>query len=269
MEKEKQKIRKLYLVSSDFYNQLNSRIPKPPNLLGIENDFFKIFQNSKLSPTEKMLYYNNLLKIHQNARNSVPIEQKRDVQTQATNSTEFATQTEKYKSKKRGRRSRESTPYSSFMETVDESSETVVPAEDFRNQFFKENIYDNLPINEVPAIPEEDEAMDLSAEQESFLNTLKEQSGNPDASFRDFSFKHMDNPNKSFAIARHKKTNDTLTLEKPQKSKKNEASSSKKNQSRQSFSPLKTRTQRIESNREIKEHPWHQYGSYRTKASRP
>lgn len=75
MEKEKNKIRRLIVLSAEHYEKLRKNfqqgsLPLTQNLSNIEELLLKIINNSKLTPLQKLSAFQNVLTIKQNAQAS-------------------------------------------------------------------------------------------------------------------------------------------------------------------------------------------------------
>lgn len=158
---------------------------------------------------------------------------------------------------------RESTPrsYESFQDniaTLEDQNSVSAPS---HQQFYPENIYENVPLNAETLSAENSEMMDLSEEKESFLNNLRKETENSKVDMRDFSVKNLSDDEKSYAIVRNLRTNEVMTVDKPKTLKKKRRKSlsdgePSTSQGRKSFSPLKTRRQREGADRPIQEGKW-------------
>jgi hypothetical protein len=245
MDKEKVKIRKLMLMSPEYYDRIKKRPQIPINLLDIEKGFLDIFKEKNLSSTQKLALYNNLFTVTMNAKNkilhlpsgknSVENDIEKKPTTVETSSSPFkeekSTQTERRLVYRRKAQDDTFLPAAASSPIKKVPEETLPPALSFKlpsvKNLFIENAKDDEDQEEyfgndaqVLNVPlkqnfEANDEIDLSGEKQSFLENLRRASGVKTIDTRDFSFKNFEDPAKGYVLARNKASNDLLTIEKP------------------------------------------------------
>lgn len=219
MEQEKQKIKKLVVLSPEFYKKLlNEKHNTLENLLEPEEAFMKIFNNKSLSKLHKLALYNNIFKMFtlhgknnsENLVNSVETQTDNvmdpEIKVQSSSSSPFSNDFNRYSRSF----TRQSTPIKSS--SKDESS--------FKRNSFplnEESIYENsFPVSKKFESESDSEYFDMSKEKKSFVERIKEQTGEKNVSFTPYLVnKKFEDPNLSYFDLINKNTDDIHTVHKP------------------------------------------------------
>lgn len=222
MQKQRDEVRKLILLSPEVYKQLSKNIAIPPKLLNFEKSFLHILGNKNLTTTQKLAFYRDLLMIQANSKNKIqplPSEkvQEKKVEPLAKEST--ASQT-RFIFKKDGATETEPEPLPVS------STPNKVP-NPFLGLFENQNYYlpalptpsNPSPEKSVQVISDDDDTLNLSQDRREFLQDIRNEFEDPKLGFQDISIKNLDT-SKDYAIVRNLHNEDIVTITKPGKKKK-------------------------------------------------
>lgn len=244
MEKEKTKVRKLMLLSPEYYDSLNKKNAlEPPPLLKIEQQFLSILQDPTLTTTQKLLKYNNLFIInfntkHHSINSSFPNRPRekgvqtyddddddelihdrkkikmdsRDIQT--SNIAQSSNFTQNFSPLSNS--SEKAHSISSFISpTTSQHHSSVNTSPSHPMEKITENLYPNIP----KLKPNERflgfDAIDISKFQTDFFNNLSEQFDDHNLNVKDYNLEHLEDHNKSFVKATNTLTHQHAIVEKP------------------------------------------------------
>lgn len=278
MDKDKVQVRKLMLLSPEYYNQLTTDAPKMSDLMDVEKRFLLILRDRKLTTAQKLAHYNNLFKIsfngkHHSINSSFPNnpakqepakKETRETQTDIQGngfvynnknytSTGAQTRTELKRNKSVGtdalNESEYGSPQTSFKPTGHSSAATSPIEPRSSNQFFLPNIYEDVPLLQPGEHFQDSIEVNASANNNKLLEDLRSASDNSKAELNDFDLMNLDDSNKSYIVATDRATGSTVTIDKPEnlglsrRQVKRKMQAAKKDKSLdKTVSPFKTRS---------------------------
>lgn len=230
MQKQSDEIRKLILLSPEFYKQLSKKIAVPSKLLDVEKSFLKILSNKNFTTSQKLALYRHLLMIQANSKNKsqpAPIEkvQEKKVEPPAKEST--ASQT-RFIFKKDGATETEPEPLpvSSTPKKVQNPFLDLFEDQNYHETSqFQQLLPDQLPrpsnssTDKSIQIISDDDTLDLSGDRKEFLQDIRNEFEDPKLNFQDISIKNLDT-SKDYAIVRNLHNDDIVTITKPDRKKK-------------------------------------------------
>lgn len=240
MEKEKSKIRRLVLMSPEFYETLKRR----PNVfskdvLEVEKIFLSIFQSNKLTKPQKLALYNNLfnLRVNRGEKTKKDQEEKGSTPTIPAPSSNVSKETVENDGERGEEEGTDFSKVGRFSPRLSSSFNDAIindakwdrvfrPSTSFKGgenskkplyltdvlgeDVYERSVNDENKTNES-SVPE----LDMSEEKRSFIENIRRQSGIPNIDLRDLSFRNMDDFDKDFATVRNINTEDVFTVEKP------------------------------------------------------
>jgi len=242
MDKQKLNVRKLMLLSPDYYSRLrNSHSPFPRQPLKIEKKLLRILHNQGLSTDARLNLYNTLFTSEFRNRNlATQFRNKTGTGTQTTFPLAASTQTSIPKVMSTQTSAADDTvfsPKTSSSANVTQSSpaneafiKSIINEDDENdldasepsnqanflnqpnpsNQFFDSNLYNNLPsLNNTQYGP------DMSLAFQEFVNNIRRESGRHDIDLNNLSVRGLDDSTRDYAIVNNKENNEVLTVEKP------------------------------------------------------
>jgi hypothetical protein len=212
MNSERSKIKKLMLISPEYYNKLLKLRQKN---IDYENQtpsaavFKNILNDPKLTQTQKLIILNNIYNIALNSLNNQTVRlnpnktmSSENLNPKLSNTNHSYTDLQIVDEQK---------PNLPFIDSYEASHyETSTPIKNDSNELFhpKSDIVKDI-------YADDSKEVDLSNEKKIFVNEIKEQLRNDDINLNDLSIRQLDDPSKSFAIVRNRVDDDVALVEKP------------------------------------------------------